>query len=194
MKLPLGIQHFTTLREEGYVYVDKTEHIYRIISSGKFYFMSRPRRFGKSLTISTMHELYRGNRALFEGLWIADKWDWQRVRPVIWLRFSRMNYQNLGLEAAIAQELYEIATRYGVELPAELDAKGALLALFANFASYEEKIVLLVDEYDKPIIDYLDDVQKMLAHQTILKTFYSTLKDEGHRLELLFITGVSAFS
>jgi hypothetical protein len=78
-KLPIGIQDFRTIRTEGYKYVDKTEYMHRLATSGKFYFLSRPRRFGKSLTVSTLKELYSGSRELFEGLWIADKWDWTRT-------------------------------------------------------------------------------------------------------------------
>ena len=89
MKYPIGIQDFGELRNGGYVYVDKTEHIHRIITGGKYFFLSRPRRFGKSLLLSTMKELYSGARELFEGLWIENNWDWKKQNPVIWLKFSR---------------------------------------------------------------------------------------------------------
>ena len=90
-KLPLGLQDFRSLIEDGYKYVDKTPYLYRMVTSGKFFFLSRPRRFGKSLTVSTLQELFRGSRDLFEGLWIADKWDWDKKHPVIQFIIPRQN-------------------------------------------------------------------------------------------------------
>ncbi|MEZ4713436.1 MAG: AAA family ATPase [Caldilineaceae bacterium] len=89
-KLPIGIQTFAKIRTEDYLYVDKTEQIYRLLTSGKFFFLSRLRRFGKSLTLSTIASIYRGERELFEGLWIAEQWDWQKVHPVLHFSFSGM--------------------------------------------------------------------------------------------------------
>ena len=194
MKYPLGIQHFTTIREEGWAYVDKTRQIHEIVTTGKFYFLSRPRRFGKSLTVSTLNELYTGNQALFEGLWIEDRWDWSKRHPVVWLRFVSMNYQHLDLDTAIRRQLVEVAQKYELNLPAEYDAKDAFSFLLDQPSSGGEKVVVLVDEYDKPIIDYLEDDDKVEAQKAILKAFYSVLKDAGDKLELLFITGVTAFS
>jgi hypothetical protein len=90
-KLPIGIQSFKDLREEGYLYVDKTELIYKLMNTGKFLFLARPRRFGKSLLTTTLREIFRGNKALFQGLWIEDKIDWQ-PRPVILINFNDLNY------------------------------------------------------------------------------------------------------
>jgi hypothetical protein len=82
-KLPIGIQTFRKIREEDYLYVDKTERIHHLITSGGYFFLSRPRRFGKSLTLSTIKEIYSGSRQLFQGLWIEDRWDWQKIHPVL---------------------------------------------------------------------------------------------------------------
>lgn len=116
-KLPIGIQHFTVLREGGYVYVDKTEAIYRLLSAGQFLFFARPRRFGKSLLVTTLAELYRGNRALFQGLWIEDKIDWQ-PRPVILLNCNALNYLDKPLAQALAEYMDRLATKQGLTLQA----------------------------------------------------------------------------
>ncbi|MEZ4983511.1 MAG: AAA family ATPase [Saprospiraceae bacterium] len=97
MKYPIGIQDFREIRTGGYVYVDKTPHIHRVLDSGKYFFLSRPRRFGKSLLLSTMNELYCGAKELFEGLWIYDQWDWEaNQRPVIWLKFATFQYKSVA--------------------------------------------------------------------------------------------------
>ncbi|MCR9103625.1 MAG: AAA family ATPase, partial [bacterium] len=102
MKYPIGIQSFRKIREEGYVYVDKTRQIYDLMGHGNYFFLSRPRRFGKSLLLSTLYELYTGQEALFRDLWIHAHWDWQAApRPVIWLKFAQIDYKTKGLEAAL---------------------------------------------------------------------------------------------
>ena len=181
------------LREGGYVYVDKTEHIHSILRSGKYFFLSRPRRFGKSLLLSTIKELYSGSRELFEGLWIDKHWDWAaNRRPVVWLKFSSQGVRTLGLEPAIHNMLKEVAGSLGIELQeTSFDRKFKELI---TKAGAQKKAVLLIDEYDKPIIDFLEDVPQAEANRDILKSFYSVLKDCDPYLELAFITGVSAFS
>jgi hypothetical protein len=194
MKYPIGIQDFRELREGGYVYVDKTKTLFNILQQGGgYYHLHRPRRFGKSLLLSTMNELYRGNRELFEGLWIDNHWDWEGMqRPVIWLKFSSQGIRTMGLEAGLDAMLNGEANRLGIQLEkATFDLQFKELI---QKASKENKVVLLIDEYDKPIIDYLDDPQVAEAHREILKSFYSILKDSDPYLELIFITGVSAFS
>ncbi len=193
MKYPIGIQNFRKLREDNYVYVDKTRHIFNILGNGNYFFLSRPRRFGKSLLLSTMHELYSGSQELFKGLWIEDNWDWEaNKRPVIWLRFSKIDYQKKGLYDALKEEIQDISIQLGVSL-----SKKTLKSSFEQLiqlTSEQGKVVLLIDEYDKPIIDYLDDIPQAEANRDILKSFYSVLKDSDPYIELLFITGVSAFS
>jgi len=193
MKYPVGIQDFRELRTEGYVYIDKTRHIYQIVTQGKNFFLSRPRRFGKSLLLSTMNELYSGSHELFEGLWVEKQWDWEGMRrPVVWLRISQTDYQNKGLYQALQDEMLAIAQTLNVGLESET-LKDRFRELIRK-AGGEKKTVLLIDEYDKPIIDYLDEPDKAEQHRDILKSFYSILKDSDPHLELVFITGVSAFS
>lgn len=193
MKFPIGIQDFRGLREGGYVYVDKTEHIHRIISAGKYFFLSRPRRFGKSLLLSTLNELYSGSRELFGGLWVENRWDWEtNKRPVIWLKFSSYAYKERGLAAAIDEGLMLEARRLGVAL-GDPGYKNHFQELIIK-AGASQKAVLLIDEYDKPIIDFLEDLPQAETNRDILKSFYSVLKDCDPYLELAFITGVSAFS
>ena len=194
MKLPLGIQDFRQLREGNYVYVDKTENLYNVVQYGGFYFLSRPRRFGKSLLLSTLNELYRGRRELFTGLWIEPHWNWGKQHPVIWLKFSSMAYQSKGLDAAILYELILIGKTFGLDLSLHTEVKDAFRELLQTLYERSGPVVILVDEYDKPIIDYIEDAEKMDANRAILKAFHSILKDAGHMIELLFITGVSAFS
>jgi hypothetical protein len=194
MKYPIGIQDFGGLRRDGYVYVDKTKHIHRIINSGKYYFLSRPRRFGKSLTLSTMKELYSGRADLFKGLWIEDKWDFKAMeRPVIWLKFAKLDYHSKGLEAALNEEIVAIGKEFGLTL-SHNNLKNNFSKLIQLVGSEDKRAVLLIDEYDKPIIDYLDDLEQVDTNRAILKRFYSVIKDSDPYLDFVFITGVSAFS
>ena len=195
LKYPVGIQDFRTLIEGGNVYVDKTERIYRILQRGSYYFLARPRRFGKSLLIATLKELYSGSAELFEGLWIAGHWDFaQQDRPVIWLKFALSGEKAVGLEAAILALLNGEARRLGLTLPRQT-VEYALVDLIEGASKLTGKrIVLLIDEYDKPIIDHLDDLGRVETNRSILKRFYSGIKDSGSHLELVFITGVTAFA
>ena len=191
-KLPIGIQTFEKLRKEGYLYVDKTEAIHRLLTSGDYFFLSRPRRSGKSLTLSTIKAIYAGQRELFAGLWIEDQWDWDKVHPVIHISFSSIDYQDSGLDTAIKQMLTLQAARNDVLL-AGTTIKNMFAELIRKLAD-KGNVVLLIDEYDKPIIDYLDEIEQAKANQTILKTFYSVIKDCDPYIEFLLITGVSKFS
>lgn len=191
-KLPLGEQHFSAIRSEGKLYVDKTERIFQLVNNGKFNFLSRPRRFGKSLLISTLEHLFKGNRQYFDELWIADKWDWEQSFPVIHISFNAIGVFSLGLEKAIETTLVETADKYEILLEKEgIDKRFQELI---EKLSKDKKVVLLIDEYDKPIVDYLDDLPKAKENRAILKSFYSILKNTGDHIRFMLITGVSKFS
>jgi Predicted AAA-ATPase/PD-(D/E)XK nuclease superfamily len=193
--LPIGIQTFSEIRDGGYLYVDKTKQIHNLITSGKYFFLSRPRRFGKSLTLSTIRAIYEGKRDLFEGLWIYDKWDWQQTRPVVHIQFNEIGYATGGLENALHRTIDRVAEQHSIVLRERLyDQK--FRELLEQLATIKDKVVVLIDEYDKPLIDYLEqeDLPIAFAHQKILKNFYSILKSADPYIELLLITGVSKFS
>ena len=195
LKLPIGLQDFRGLRQDGYLYVDKTRHIHRLITEGKYYFLSRPRRFGKSLLLSAIKEVFLCSRWLFEGLWIEEEWDWSQRFPVVHVSFSLLDYQGRGLEQALLDMLADIAGQYGIRLEGDT-IKSRFHQLLVDLHAQHGPVVLLIDEYDKPLIDYLDkeSLPTALAHQKLLKSFYSVLKDSDAHLRLLFITGVSKFS
>jgi hypothetical protein len=192
-KLPLGLQDFRGIIEGDYKYIDKTKYLYRMASSGKYYFLSRPRRFGKSISIATLHELYSGSRELFDGLWIQDKWDWNRKNPVLRLSFTGISYQSLGLRDAIEQEFRQIASKQNISL--ETQGIGAQFRELIYRMAANGKVVVLIDEYDAPIIHFLGtDLEKAKENREMLKEMYTVLKDSDPMLEFVFLTGVSKFS
>lgn len=191
-KYPIGLQSFREIREGGFVYVDKTEKIHRMVNYGKYYFLSRPRRFGKSLLLDTISELFSGSEALFKGLWIHDKWNWDNKNPVIRISFSNIGTGTIGLQNAIERTVQENAQRLQIELTAP--AYDQLFKELITKAAQQGKVAILIDEYDKPLIDYLDNIPKAEENRTILKNFYSILKDADEHIRLLILTGVSRFS
>ncbi|MDR0724344.1 MAG: AAA family ATPase [Endomicrobium sp.] len=171
--LPIGIQSFSKLIEDNKIYVDKTEHLEKLISTGSMYFLSRPRRFGKSLLISTFKELFKGNKKIFEGLYIYDKWDWTKTNPVIHLDFTKIGYKTSNmLENSLLDFVNSVTSKYEVEL-----TNSALPSRFAQLIEklHEkagERVVIFVDEYDKPLIDNLS---KNEVYPT-LHDFYQVIK------------------
>jgi hypothetical protein len=194
-KLPIGIQTFSEIRQNGFLYVDKTEAIHRLICSGKYFFISRPRRFGKSLTLSTISDIFSGRQDLFRGLWIEHQRDWSQVSPVIHIQFNEIGYDTNGLVFALERTLDKEAAKHGITLR-EQGYDQRFAELIRELAERKGKVVLLMDEYDKPIIDYLekDQLPTALEHQKILKNFYSVLKSADPNIAFLLITGVSKFS
>lgn len=194
--LPIGIQTFKSIRENNYIYVDKTKLVYELAQRNNgSYFLSRPRRFGKSLLLNTFRELFSSNEKLFQGLWIHDKWDWSQKNPVIHLSFDSMDYQGMGLDNAIAYELKKWSEHYGIVLITDT-YKSQFKELLIKLSEKEGKIALLIDEYDKPIIDFLeqDELAQAQKNQKIMKQFYSVLKNSEDYLRFFFVTGVSKFS
>ena len=119
-KYPLGIQTFSEIIEQNFLYIDKTQEIYQLLR-GKYYFYARPRRFGKSLMLSTIKAIYEGRKDLFKGLWIEDKWDWSKKYPVIHIEFGKINYQNQSLEEAINQVCFILPLTVSFFRPFHLD-------------------------------------------------------------------------
>jgi Predicted AAA-ATPase/PD-(D/E)XK nuclease superfamily len=193
--LPIGIQTLTEIRNRNCVYVDKTQLVHQLVTTGKYYFFARPRRFGKSLLISTLKELFLGNKAVFEGLWIENKWNWTKKNPVLHFSFDAMSYTQLGLKDAILQELKLLSNHYEIELTAT-DYKTQFKELISKASKKHGQVVVLIDEYDKPIIDFLEKetIEQAKVNRDILREFYSVLKNADEDLELVFITGISKFS
>lgn len=190
-KLPIGIQHFDRIREQNFVYVDKTEQIYALINTGTFVFLSRPRRFGKSLLITTLYHLFLGHQQLFQGLWIADKVDWQ-PRPVLMINFNDLSYHEKSLADALDEQMVSQAAAHGLTLTGS-DYKSKFQELIVRLSD-QQKLILLIDEYDKPITDLLEDEQKVAEHISILKDFYSVLKTTAsNHIQWSLITGVSKY-
>ena len=190
-KLPIGEQYFARLRERNMLYVDKTEQIYQLMDVGTYLFLARPRRFGKSLLTTTLKEIYRGNRELFHGLWIEDKIDWQ-PRPVILINFNDVSYRTQSLAEGLTEHMDDLAAEYGISLKAG-GYKEKFRELISKLSA-ESKVVLLIDEYDKPITDLLENEQKLEDHVATLRDFYSVLKSsEGEQLFFTLITGVSKY-
>ena len=192
-ELPVGIQTFRKLIDGNYLYVDKTEHIYKLLVHGSVYFLSRPRRFGKSLLISTLNEIFEGNKELFKGLWIykAD-YAWEK-HPVVRIDFSKSKARN-GDELInyILYQLDKTAQLYGITLEqTQYDIKfDELLTKLSGI----NKVVVLIDEYDKPIIDNIENKELAIELREILKGFYTIIKACDEYIRFVLLTGVSKFS
>jgi hypothetical protein len=193
--LPIGIQSFKEIRSRDCIYVDKTQHIHQLVTTAKYYFFSRPRRFGKSLLISTIKELYKGNKSIFEGLWIENHWDWSKSNPVIHFSFDELGFEERPLLDVLKDNIHLKARDFDIELIGD-DLKSLLHDLIVRLYQKSGKVVFLVDEYDKPIIDYLEEskLKQGEINRDILRVFYSVLKNADEYLELVFITGISKFS
>ena len=192
--LPIGIQTFKDLREGNYLYVDKTKQLYPLIEESKgAYFLSRPRRFGKSLTLSVLDEIFSGNKDIFKGLWIYDSpWEWKKY-PVLRFDFSKQKAKTQEeLIHFIFQELEWNAKRNSVNL--ETSEYYAQFHELIQKCGYNEKVVILIDEYDKPIIDHLENTEKALEMREIMKGFFTVLKGSDPYIRFLLLTGVSKFS
>ncbi|MCX6580107.1 MAG: ATP-binding protein [Candidatus Aminicenantes bacterium] len=194
--LPIGIQDFAKLVQKNCIYVDKTQYVHNLLQGGGIYFLSRPRRFGKSLLISILKEIFSGNKELFKGCWIYDHMERWGKYPVIHLDFLGVDFKSFGLEKALMKKLDSIAKQHGVEAEGE-SCKEKFGNLIQNLSAKEDKrVVVLIDEYDKPIIDYFETENMKIAEENRkkLKNFYAELKSRDENIEFLFITGVSRFT
>jgi len=192
-KLPLGTQDFKDLRQWDMLYVDKTQAIYRLIKSKNIVFLSRPRRFGKSLLLSTIEYLFRGEKELFEGLYIYDKIEWKEY-PVIRLDFSEIEYTK-GEELfrlSIQLNLTQTASEYGIELPQFPSLKMIFTYLIkALHKTTGQKVILLIDEYDKPVVDLWESNQNSKDNQEVLADLFASLKGLGSYLRFVMFTGIT---
>ncbi len=192
LKLPIGYSSFNNIRNEGYYYVDKTSLIQKLFDVGGYYFLSRPRRFGKTLLLDTMHELFEGNEELFRGLNIHDRWDWNTKHPVVRLSFGGGYNEPGNLESSILSQL-TIIEKYADIDPTSSAYTGTerFQDLILNLYHHSKRqVVVLVDEYDKPILDVLED--KALARTNLdhLLGFYSIIKDCARYIRFVFITQI----
>ena len=195
-KYPIGIQTFSDLREGGFVYVDKTEYIMPLIEGSKYYFLSRPRRFGKSLLLSTLSDIFKGHKHLFKGLWIEDKINWDEYNfPVIHLSFASMAHREIGLEVGLKQALDLIANQYDISLLTSDYTLKFKELIHSLQKKYQKSVVILIDEYDTPVVDYLgENLDKAKENQAILRAFYSIIKDSDPYIRFFFLTGISRFA
>ena len=194
-RLPLGIQSLAEIRERGCYYVDKTAFVARMVDEGKHYFLSRPRRFGKTLLVDTIKELFEGNEPLFRDLAVHGVWDWGVSHPVVRLSFGRGNFKTPGFVArAAASQLEAAARRFDLVLSEDDPSLlfGALIE--ALHAQAGRRVVVLVDEYDKPILDALGEADTARANREFLRGLYATIKDCDASVRFTLLTGVSRFS
>ena len=194
--LPIGIQTFAKIRELDAYYVDKTDIALSLARQSGYFFLSRPRRFGKSLFVDTLKELFEGNEALFRGLAVHEQWDWNKRFPVIHISFNDGGLKSMAqLERRIGNILQENFERLGLACPDLSNTMGSFRKLILSArAKFGERVVVLVDEYDKPILDNLLDNDAALAMRDGLRALYSVIKGADADIRFAFLTGVSKFS
>ena len=194
MKYPIGIQDFEKLRTNGYSYVDKSRFVYKLATEGEYYFLSRPRRFGKSLFLSTLEAYFQGKKELFEGLAIYDlETEWKKY-PIFHIDLNTGNFREKdSLYMVLNDYLTTWECKYGTresEATLALRFKGVI----ARAAEKEGcGVVILIDEYDKPILQTLRDPELQAEHRAQLKAFYSVLKTQDRYIKFAFLTGVTKF-
>ena len=194
-RLPIGIQTFREIREENCYYVDKTAYIWQLLNEGKHYFLSRPRRFGKSLFLDTLKELFEGNEPLFEGLHIHDHWDWNVRYPVLRLSFGSGNFDEPEiLHKEVMAQLDAVEKETGVESSYDTAFARFRHIIQMLHSQAGQRVAVLVDEYDKPILDTLEVPDIARANRDFLRGLYATIKDSDAHVRFTFLTGVSKFS
>ena len=194
-KLPIGIQTFREIREDNCYYVDKTAYAQRLMDEGKHYFLSRPRRFGKSLFLDTLKELFEGNELLFQGLDVHAGWDWSVRHPVVRLSFGSGHFQDpKGLHASLTAQLDRLERRAGVGSAYDTAPERFSDLIEKLHERTGQRVAILIDEYDKPILDALDVPDIARANRDALRGLYATIKDRDADIRFTLLTGVSKFS
>ena len=195
-KLPIGLRNFKNIIEQGYLYVDKTKQIYELIDQGQLYFLSRPRRFGKTLLLSTLKEIFKGNKDLFKGLYIAEQTDYTwKPYPILQFNFAKIETEPSDLQDSLKRQIQLVGQKFNIKITTK-NLMDQVEELVRTVAEKHDPVVFLVDEYDKPIIDFLTKKEAAKANRQILKKFFAPLKaleEQGH-IRFLFITGISKFS
>ena len=199
LKLPLGIQTFEEIINDGHVYVDKTKYLVNLMKTGKIYFLARPRRFGKSLTVSTFDAMFSGKKDLFKGLYAEEflnRPDF-KPHPVICLDMSKVTTDS-GIDVikqSLKQITIELADQLEVEVPRDLPGSDIFRNVIANtYKKYNQKVVVLVDEYDSPYVEFVNDPDMALKVRNVLRNYYVQIKANEKYLRFVFITGISKFA
>ncbi len=195
-KLPIGISSLSKIIQGGYVYVDKTRYVYELVNTGEYYFLSRPRRFGKSLFVDTLKEAFEGNKDLFKGLWLYDHWDWEKTYPVIHISFAE---GVLKSKDELNRHIIKLMTNNQKRLQVECEDTTHVAGCFSDLIvgakeRYKVPAVILIDEYDKPILDNITDLETAREMREGLKNLYAVIKGQDANIKFVFLTGVSKFS
>jgi hypothetical protein len=192
--LPIGIQSFKKIREQNFYYVDKTPFVKKL-ERGGYYVLSRPRRFGKSLFLDTLKEAFSDNKELFHGLFLYNNWNWNKKHPVIKISFAGGNFTTPeNLKIKIHENFLNLQREFKVNLTYPSYSGKLSELIYLLYEKYNERVVVLVDEYDSPILDAIENIDYAKENRQILKDFYSILKDSDPYIQLVFLTGVSRFS
>jgi len=194
-KLPVGIQTFSKIIEGDYLYIDKTDIALELIESYQYVFLSRPRRFGKSLFLDTLHNIFEGNKELFKGLAIYDKYEFER-HPVIKISWGGSNYKSYEqLFDKAKRVLLQNQERLDLECKEDMSYSGCLEYLIQQaYKKYQKQVVILIDEYDKPILDSIDNITQANKHRDFLREFYSVFKENDAYIRFAFLTGITKFT
>lgn len=194
VKYPIGIQNFEKLRTEGYIYIDKTMHVRKMIDEGCYYFLSRPRRFGKSLLLSTIRAYFEGKRELFKGLAIdTDEMSWE-AHPVMHLDLNPQKYETLdALNEVLDKFLKEEEVKYGISDDSDSYGLRFQSIIKAAYQNTGKRVVVLIDEYDKPMLQAIGNPELQDEYRNTLKAFYGALKTMDGSIQFAFLTGVTKF-
>ena len=192
-KLPIGIQTFKKIRDGDYIYVDKTKEALELIEHYPYTFLSRPRRFGKSLFLDTLKNIFEGNKELFKGLYIYDKYDFEKY-PVIKIDWSG-NFKTLQSTQNVAMEiLKENQKRLGIVCENTQYDMCFRELIIKSYEKYNKPVVILIDEYDKPILDNIENPSRAVENRDFLRAIYVQMKENDAYIKFAFLTGISKFS